>query len=438
MPDIIDNIKVGELIKKKLKERNMTQEDLAKELSISKSAVSQNLNGKSSFDIQNLIAISKLFDISMEELLIVNTDETNKTVISEYEKLVKNGIDSFLNLEISNMNISNPDIYGKTLIEYVIEYNNLEIFSLLHQSNIKLLEDTHYKARFVYTKLIWYILKNNLDNISKYLTRYVELYNSLTFLEESYSKDIFSFLNKEKYQNLVLTLFSSYVTQDINILSIIKKNKKIPYLSKTEWYENIAKYELGTILKTINCKLKFVSDYESILKIFLKHKYYDGIKWYLQNNDFLGSNIELRLVYAQDIIYSIAVLGDLDILKIAIDKKLYVNFNKLIYQLITNNHELAYMCCINNYSDKIDFQQVAYASVISSNLKLLKHIIKKLNQNDLNYILSIVHPRDIAIIEYLISKGALFTIEYYNANTMEKINKIINKLLKESENGNNS
>lgn len=53
MPTIIDNLKVAEKIKKLLKDNNMTQEQLANKLSITKSAVSQNLRGKSNFDIQN-------------------------------------------------------------------------------------------------------------------------------------------------------------------------------------------------------------------------------------------------------------------------------------------------------------------------------------------------------------------------------------------------
>lgn len=438
MPEVIDNNKVGELIKKLLKERNMTQDDLAKELSISKSAVSQNLNGKSSFDIQNLITISKLFDISMEELLVYNSEDKGKTVISEYEKLVKRGLDAFAGLEVKNMSISNPDIYGNTLVEYVIEYDNLELFNLLHESNVKLLEETHHKARSIYTKIIWYALKNNVDNVKKYLDSYVRLYNSLVFPDEAYAKEIFNFLNKENYQGLVLMLYETKVIKRVPLFFGLERNKKIPYLLKVEWLEIIAKYKLERILKTISFKFKFINDYELIIKTFLTYKFYDGIAWYINNMDYVINNIELRITSAQDVIFRIAASGNLEIFKIALNKELYLNLNKLVARLILEKHKDAYMYCINTYKKVLDFQQVGYAAVASSNLELLKYIIKNLNQNDLNYILSVTDAKDLDIIEYLINNGALFEVEYYNSNTMKKVNKIIDKLSKGVEDASNN
>ena len=81
-------LKWENILKKLLKQHNMTQDNLADALSISKSAVSQNLRGKSTFDIQNLIMIAKIFEITLDDLLNLKSNDTDQ-VQSEYYKVVK-------------------------------------------------------------------------------------------------------------------------------------------------------------------------------------------------------------------------------------------------------------------------------------------------------------------------------------------------------------
>lgn len=429
MPEVVDNNKVGELIKRLLKERDMSQEDLAKELSITKSAVSQNLNGKSSFDIQNLIAISKLFDISMEDLLVQESSSDGKTMISEYEKLVKKGAKAFATLDVKNMNINTPDIYGNALIEYVIENDDIDIFNLLHLSNVKLVEDTHHKARIVYTKIICFALKHEVDDVKRYIDTYVSLYASLVFPDEEYSAKIWELLNTLKYQGLVLMLFDSKLEKRMNVIFNIPIKKKIAYLTRTEWLEHIGKYKLDMVLKAINFKLSFINDYETMTKIFLSHKFFDGIIWYMNKIDYVINSLELRIASSQDVIFEIAEAGELSVFSKALEKGLYVNLDKLVSRLILAQNKASYDYCIDNYKEKLDFQQVAYSAAIASNLELLIKIINNLNQNDLDYILSITDIKDLEILEYLVSKGAKFETEYFNSNTMAKANKVVNSFM---------
>ena len=51
------------------KRNNMTQEQLAEQLEVSRQAVSKWENGTSDPSTSNLIALAKLFDLSAEELL---------------------------------------------------------------------------------------------------------------------------------------------------------------------------------------------------------------------------------------------------------------------------------------------------------------------------------------------------------------------------------
>ena len=129
MPEVIDNVKVGAYIKELLRKNSMTQDDLANRLNISKSAVSQNLRGKSSFDIQNLINIAKIFDISLDELL--SSKSSVHEVLSEYKKVVDKGVDVFKSSESQNLIINQPDLYGKVLVDYIIESKNIQMFEYL-------------------------------------------------------------------------------------------------------------------------------------------------------------------------------------------------------------------------------------------------------------------------------------------------------------------
>lgn len=81
----MDNVKVGQFIKEELKKHSITQEQLAEKLGISSSAVSQSLSGKNSFDITNLMEISKILDIDLD--VIVNAGEERETNLERMSKM---------------------------------------------------------------------------------------------------------------------------------------------------------------------------------------------------------------------------------------------------------------------------------------------------------------------------------------------------------------
>src|SRR5690554_2924373 len=135
MPEIIDNVRVGEIIKRLLKEHNMTQDDLANSLMISKSAVSQNLNGKSTFDIQNLINIAKIFNVSLDYLLD-QTSNHDENIISEYERLTRKGLETLEKIPLDSLNLSKPDIYNKVFVQYVMQYKKNDMLNYLLEKKI--------------------------------------------------------------------------------------------------------------------------------------------------------------------------------------------------------------------------------------------------------------------------------------------------------------
>ena len=94
MPEIVDNVKVGQFLKDQLKEQKISQDALAQKLNITKSAVSQNLNGKSSFSRKNLEVISELLNMKIEDILSCKRSD-NDEYASEFQKLARRGLNEF-------------------------------------------------------------------------------------------------------------------------------------------------------------------------------------------------------------------------------------------------------------------------------------------------------------------------------------------------------
>ena len=66
---MIDNIQVGKTIAKLRQNKNMTQQQLAAALSVSHQAVSKWETGAALPDVQTLVALTRLFGITIEQLL---------------------------------------------------------------------------------------------------------------------------------------------------------------------------------------------------------------------------------------------------------------------------------------------------------------------------------------------------------------------------------
>ena len=81
---------IGEKIKNLRKANNMTQEDLAEKLHVSRQAVTKWESGAGAPDISNIEAIAKLFDISVDELLsdgsAINKENISRTEFDIFSK----------------------------------------------------------------------------------------------------------------------------------------------------------------------------------------------------------------------------------------------------------------------------------------------------------------------------------------------------------------
>ena len=80
----MSNLKIGEKIKAKRRDCDLTQEELANMLGVSKAAVSKWENNESYPDITTLPKISRLFHITMDELFDYSLEPKPLVIVNEY------------------------------------------------------------------------------------------------------------------------------------------------------------------------------------------------------------------------------------------------------------------------------------------------------------------------------------------------------------------
>ena len=80
----MQNLKIGEKIRSKRRERDLTQEELANILGVSKAAVSKWENAESYPDITMLPQIAQLFHITMDELFDYTLEFKPLVIVNEY------------------------------------------------------------------------------------------------------------------------------------------------------------------------------------------------------------------------------------------------------------------------------------------------------------------------------------------------------------------
>lgn len=74
-------MKLAENLKNKRKENNLSQEEVAKKLNISRQSISKWETGTSYPDIENLIKLSELYNISLDELIKGDSEFQEKLII---------------------------------------------------------------------------------------------------------------------------------------------------------------------------------------------------------------------------------------------------------------------------------------------------------------------------------------------------------------------
>ena len=118
-----------------LKERNMPTND--EELRKMANRLSQILNGKKGVQLEDLPAFSKLLDMSCEEILSAgkcfSVSSSHVTNYSTAMSKDKNEWEAYIKRE--DQLILNADEYGKTVIDYALEFENYDLLKYLTEHN---------------------------------------------------------------------------------------------------------------------------------------------------------------------------------------------------------------------------------------------------------------------------------------------------------------
>ncbi len=433
MPDVIDNVKVGEYIKQLLKKKNMTQDDLAEHLNISKAAVSQNLRGKSTFDINNLIAIANLFEITLDELLSLKTEDSKNTM-SEYQKVVNQGLGAIKTVQPQDLQIAEPDLYGKVLVDYIIDQRKLPMLLYLIENNVSLVHPYYHRAKQIYLHIIKFLLEEKRDEYQKFISLYTEIVGSFAIEDEQLELVVWGYLNQEKHQKYIESILKYKSTLKAKLFSIKQENENIPFTRK-DLLIIIAKYKLSTILDTLITTQKRDDDFIEIVQLFIQNHYEEGIRYFISRYYKTPITIfKKTLLDVQKAFLLVVQSNHLDLVIDFASYGLYTDLTSVVKESIKLKYEAIYSHLIANYSKDIIFKRIAETCVETNNLPLLESISNNLTKDDLNYLVSWVKIEQIELLIYLLKKGARIDEKYYNLDTFKKINALIDSLLnKESD-----
>ena len=310
--------KIGKFIAELRKEKNLTQEDLAMELGITKNAVSKWERGLNMMDVSLIKPVCDILEISVVELLngerIRQDDMNNKTydtirnTIEYSNKQVKNSRIKSIFLTIFILLIITVGLFFGYQLYLLNKYtlkrpNNVEeiVKGLNNQKEIKVykrtipkdeyLEFNHFKIRNDfkdYKKVednnqIQYIIYEKTENGKKYSInfgaekdgfdhmQYIDLFASreATFYGAEYriSSDKFNSADKKYF------LLKNDINNDIDFYQYIAKNyyqENNIFMSKREMMENYAFNSFVSVaIPKVDEFIMIKGDYQGyILKIF--------------------------------------------------------------------------------------------------------------------------------------------------------------------------
>lgn len=428
MPEVIDNVKVGQFIKLLLKERQMTQDDLAEKLSVTKSAVSQNLNGKSSFDVHNLMRIATLFDLSLDDLLNCRKpneqDEGQVVEKSEYERVLKRGIEEFRKIPSSDVQIRTPDLYGKVLMDYIVESDNLQFFHYVLDKQIRFVEDYYHRAQSLYARVLQFSIQHQTGHELALIKAYSSLNGTFAISDTVIEKDIWMMIESNKNPQLIETIRTTQI--ESKSTSMFKTVKKIPILSVSQWIRIVGSYQLTGVSHYLIDHQMINSHYLSEwVDACIASRFYTGIQLFLDTfyPDTLGWSE--RRVVMQPLLMKLIELNETELFRYSMKKSYYADGTMLFLEAYRLKNDVFMEMLYQDYFWSLNFQRIGLQLIKDESYALVLAIKERLSPDTLNYLLANVGEQQIEAMLFLLDLGAEFSLAYYNAQTMKKFNNLL-------------
>ena len=187
----MSKLKIGEKIRSNRRERNLTQEELANTLGVSKAAVSKWENNESYPDITILPQIAQLFHITMDELFGYTLEYTPLRIVNEYhfglslddvDKRVLDygtikdcGVYKTKDMwEVRVHFISTEDEFPYVLQKYVKPGVLIDGYSVRH-ANGKVIDDDKPNKHYVCSDKVWEYRNTNVKFLQAMLKEQVDM-----------------------------------------------------------------------------------------------------------------------------------------------------------------------------------------------------------------------------------------------------------------------
>lgn len=437
MAHMIDNVVVGNFIKALLKEKHMTQDQLADMLHITKAAVSQNLNGKSTFDIQNLIKIAEFFQLKLDDLIAGRRPVDLVDVDSEPLRMIKRGLVHFRQLDPHQLNLVQPDIYGKLFIDYLLEGQHHEWIKEVVEKRIRFVEVSYHRHQTLMHQVLLYVMQHHITSPLPLIEQCVQIYGELAFIEPRQT-ETFMHLLEQDTTDLAHTLFTkqSVFHKKRYLFGLaISSQYHLYWVNRLAFIDSVISYRLNRLWSiVINHYLKDLRffAYEGYFTKLVKADFLEGLTAWIKQIK-VASNFE---VYASiplnEACGYLLKQGQAAMVDTIIDKHLIEDMHAFIaYVLKTSQFEYVGHL-IEKYGTKLKPKRVIKEVLAIKEESLLAQHPTFFTEDVLSYGMEALPLAlaDKSTLQTLVKLGATFKPEYYNFSTSEKMNRLVSKTKK--------
>lgn len=437
MAQMIDNVFVGNFIKSLLKEKHMTQDQLADMLHITKAAVSQNLNGKSTFDIENLLKIAEYFNLKLDDLIAGRRPVDMVDVDSEALRMIKRGLAHFQQHDPQQLYLVQPDIYGKLLIDYLLDGAHHDWIRYLVEQRIRFVEVGYHRHQSLLQHLMLYVMQHGITSPLPLIEQLIQVYGELTFTQPLHM-DTFLHLLEKDTTDLAKTIFTKQ--------SVFRKKRylfglAIPSQYNLYWINRLAFIDQVITLKLVRLWELAITHYLESLSFFVYERYFSK----LVKADFAeGLTIWIKRmkplssfeVFESKPLFEACAYGLSQNLPKVVDmvvaKHMISDMNAFVAFLLKTPHHDYVSHLIHQHAAQLKAKRVVKDVLGVKAETLLEQHPQFFNEDVLSYGMEALPlaMADKALLTTLIRLGATFKPEYYNAWTSEKMNRLVSKTKK--------
>lgn len=383
----MDNTKIGNYIKIRLKEKGITQEKLAEELNISSSAVSQVLSGKNMFDYPNMILLAKILDESLDK--IINAGEESVTLLEEMSKL---SVEEYLKKDPELTKVLELDSKNNSLIEYVLKNKNYKLIKIIKEKKHlpELINDIRYATM---------VITNDDTEAFNHVNKNYLMFENNKFGHTDQdagipNKKFYTLSNEEQdFIDAIINTKSESIKNSFWFINKLKSNYN--YRLSFVYYA-IERDALDFVKFIINTQESFDSKLRGVERV-KQNRYLDFLKYATTSKslkciEYLYEN--LNTFNIENVLENLVETKDLDFIKKYVEKYTNKTVDRFYHQSLPIKFSTYNM-----------FRELVFANEI----ELLEYLLDLSDQESLDKLLREVKEENVDLIKLFLIKGARFT-----------------------------